>query len=266
MSVEAWELHTSRSSSEGDSPTHEQHWMIKGTDSDLVAKGVLAAASHWLYDGLVRKSWRVEPAGYLLWRGFVMYGRFPRPQQLGESRISFDMGGGNIHVNHTLQTVAKYAPQGETPIDSKGLIGVTKDRVDGVDIPSREFHWSETHILPANLLTDTVYPLVLYKVKGSVNVAAWRAYAAGEVLCANVTGGTRDNDTCELTFSFAASPNLVNLKVGDIQGIAKQGWDYLWVRWEDDVDDTAKALVKKPRTVYVDRPIERTEFALLGIG
>jgi len=267
MSVEAWELHTSRPSAEGEDPSVEMHWMIKGTSSDLVAKSVLGSASPLIYDALVRKSWRVEPEGHEMWRGFVHYGRYPKPQTIGDKpRISFDMGGGNIHVLHALETVNKYAPEGAEAIDSKGLIGVTRDRVESVDIPAREFHWSETYVLSRDLIEHTVYPLVLYTMKGTVNESPWRAYAAGEVLLANIAGGTRDNDTCEITYSFAASPNLTDLTIGDIQGIEKNGWDYLWVRWQDDVDDTAKALVKKPQTVYVDRVIKRTNFMNLGIG
>ncbi len=266
MSVEAWELFTSRPTTEGEDPSIEQHWMIQGTQSDLVAKDILAAASPLVYDGLVRKSWHIEREGNDLWRGSVQYGRYARPEKVGDDpRISFDMGGGTIHVIETLETMAKYAPQGETPIESHGLIGVTKDSVEGVDIPAREFKWSETHVLPLSFVTHS-YAAVLYYLKGTVNKYPWRAYAAGEVLFENATGGSRDEDTCEITYSFAASPNIRDKKIGNIQGIAKEGWDYLWVRYEDDVDDTAKALVKKPRTVYVERVIERTDFMLLGIG
>lgn len=266
MAVEAWELFTSRSSSEGESPSVELQWAIKGTDSDLVAKDILGAASPRIYDGLVRKSWHVEPEGHLLWRGNVQYGRYDMPQQQGDPpKISFEIGGSTIHVNTTLETVGKYAPQGQQPIDSHGLIGVTKDNVEGVDIPSREFHWSETHILPIGYVTHS-YAAVLYYLSGTVNASAWRAYAAGEVLFKNASGTSRDADTCEITYNFAASPNMRNLKVGDITGIEKQGWDYQWVRYEDEVDDVAKALTKKPRCVYVERVIERTDFMLLGIG
>lgn len=266
MSVEAWELHTSRAGTAGEDPSLEQHWAISGTDSDIIAVNTLAAKSPMIYDGLVRKSWRVEPEGYQLWKGFVQYGRYPRPQQEGQSRISFDTGGGgSIHVLHTLGTVARYAPQGQTPVESHGLIGVTKDSVEGCDIPSREFNWSETHILPVAYV-DAAYVMTIYALTGTVNGYAWRAYAAGEVLFKGVSGTNRDSLTAELTYSFSASPNQINLAVGNIYGIAKQGWDYMWVRYEDDVDTNAHALVKKPKTVYVERVIERTNFMLLGIG
>ncbi len=266
MAVEAWELFTSRPSSEGEDPSVEQHWMLKGTDSDLVAKDILGAASPRIYDGLVRKSWRVEPEGYLLWRGSVQYGRYEMPQNQGDPpKISFEIGGSTIHVNTTLATVNKYAPAGKQPIDSHGLIGVTKDSVEGVDIPAREFNWSETHILPLSFVTYS-YAAVLYYLSGTVNASPWRAYAAGEVLFKNATGSSRDAYTAELTYNFVASPNIRNQTIGDITGINKDGWDYLWTRYEDEVDETANALTKKPRCVYVERVIERTDFMLLGIG
>lgn len=266
MAVEAWELFTSRASSEGESPSVELQWAIRGTDSDLVAKDILGAATPRVYDGLVRKSWRVEPEGHLLWRGSVQYGRYDMPQQQGDPpKISFEIGGSTIHVNTTLKTVGKYAPPGQQVIESHGLIGVTKDGVEGVDIPAREFHWSETHILPLSYVSHS-YAAVLYYLSGTVNVAPWRTYAAGEVLFKNASGTSRDADTCEITYNFAASPNLRNVMVGDISGIAKDGWDYQWARYEDEVDKTANALTKKLRCIYVERVIERTDFMLLGIG
>ena len=54
--------------------------------------------------------------------------------------------------------------------------------------------------------------------------------------------------------------------LGDITGIAKKGREYLWVRYEDTEDDTAKALVKRPVAVYVERVYDEGNFADLGIG
>jgi hypothetical protein len=52
--------------------------------------------------------------------------------------------------------------------------------------------------------------------------------------------------------------------VGSITGIAKSGWDYLWVRYADAEDQ--KVLVKQPIAVYVERVYESGNFAGLGIG
>jgi len=48
-------------------------------------------------------------------------------------------------------------------------------------------------------------------------------------------------------------PDVTGLSVGNIVGIAKKGWEYLWVRYQDAEDAAAKALVKKPVAVYVER-------------
>lgn len=263
MAVEAWELHTSRASTEGQDATVEQQWMLQGTADDCVAKDILKAASPAIYDGLVRQSWRVEPEGHLLWRGTVQYGRFSRPQQEGDPpKITFDTGGGTIHVVNGSQ-VGAYAPSGMTSIPAWGLVGVTKDGVEGVDIPAREFHWSETHILPIAYVSHD-YAKTLYELTATVNSTAWRAYEAGEVLFKGASGSARDADTCEITYSFAASPNLTNLTVGGVTVLSKQGWDYLWVRYDDELNDNV--VTKKVRMAYVHRVIERTDFSLLGIG
>lgn len=265
MSIETWEVATSGTTTVGEDSTHEKHYAISGTDSDISAISALAAKAPLYYAGLVRKSLHIDPDGHELWKGTASYGMYGRPKSIGESRITFDTGGGTIRTDYTLGTVNRYAPQGQTPIDSKGLIGVTRDSVAGCDVPSREFHWSETHILPLAFI-DFAYVMTLYRLSSTVNAGPWRAFASGEVLFKNVTGSPRDQTTCDLTFNFAASPNIANFSIGDIHGISKQGWDYLWVRYEDDVDANAHALIKKPLTVYVERVIERSDFMLLGIG
>ena len=69
-----------------------------------------------------------------------------------------------------------------------------------------------------------------------------------------------------ISFKFAASPNATGLVVGDITGIAKKGWEYLWVRYADAEDTSAKVLVKKPIAAYVEQVYPYGNFAGLGIG
>ena len=46
---------------------------------------------------------------------------------------------------------------------------------------------------------------------------------------------------------------------------SKDGWDYLWVKYEDEVSEEKKNLVKKPVAVYVEKVYERKNFALLKV-
>lgn len=54
--------------------------------------------------------------------------------------------------------------------------------------------------------------------------------------------------------------------MGNITGISKKGWEYLWVRYVDAEDAAAKAFVKKPQAVYVERVYEEGDFSGLGIA
>ncbi|MCK4625174.1 MAG: hypothetical protein KAV00_07685, partial [Phycisphaerae bacterium] len=56
------------------------------------------------------------------------------------------------------------------------------------------------------------------------------------------------------------------LTVGDIVNINKKGWEYMWVRYADAEDAAAKAIVKKPVAVYIEKVYEDGDFSTLGIG
>ncbi len=62
------------------------------------------------------------------------------------------------------------------------------------------------------------------------------------------------------------SPNRTGISVGPITGIAKKGWEYLWVRYADVEDTASNTLVKQPVAAYVEKVYEEASFAGLGIG
>jgi hypothetical protein len=159
--------------------------------------------------------------------------------------------------------VGSYAPPGEDPPDFKGAIGVSTDSVDGTDITIPVFNFKETHYIPAALITPA-YKVILFQLTGKVNAYPFKGFAPGEVLFLGASGSQRGTEDWEITFSFAASPNVTNLKVGDITGIDKKGWEYLWVRYAEAED--ADVLVKQPAAAYVEQVYEYGNFALLGIG
>ena len=164
-----------------------------------------------------------------------------------------------------LSTIASYAPAGETAPNFKGAIGATKDSVEGVDITVPVYNFSETHIFAAADV-DNAYKGVVAALTSKTNNATFKGFAIGECLFLGASGSKRGKGDWEMRFSFAASPNKTGLTVGDITGIAKKGWEYLWVRYEDAVDATAGALVKKPHAVYIEKVYEAGSYADLGIG
>ena len=50
----------------------------------------------------------------------------------------------------------------------------------------------------------------------------------------------------------------------DITGIAKKGWDYLWIRYEDSDNLAAKSLIKKPASVHVEQVYDTGNLSLIG--
>ena len=253
----------SRQTSEGESPSIDLLFTIAGSDDDLEVKSHLLAASPVLYDGLVRQSTHIEPVGALLWDGSVRYGQRKRPET-GESSFSFDTGGGTQHITQSLQTLGSYAPSGKTPPNCQGAIGATGESVEGVDVTVPIYNFSETHYIAAEYVTQA-YKAVLFTLTGRINAAPFRGFAAGEVLFLGASGSKRGEEDWEITFRFAASPNVSGMTIGEITGINKRGWDYLWVRYEDAEDATAKALVKRPMAAYVERVYYDGNFSGLGI-
>ena len=251
---------------EGDGATSVLEYLIKGTDDDVAAKNALGTTAPETYDALKRKNWGVERIGNNWWRGTVRYvhEEYILPET-GESSFAFDTGGGTQHITQSLQTIAKYAPAGQTAPDFKGAVGVTHDNVEGVDITVPVYHFSETHYLPVATVTQA-YKDKLRALTGKVNDTDFKGHSAGECLLLGVAGSQRGANDWEISFRFASSENKTDLTVGEITGIAKKGWEYMWVRYANAEDVTAKALIKKPVAVYIEKVYEEGDFSQLGIG
>ena len=249
-----------------DLQTTELHYVVTGTDDEAAAIQAVRSEAPTTHNYMDRGAITVEATGPTTWDATVQYAMTPATElEVGESSYSFDTGGGTQHITQALSHIASYAPSGKTAPDFKGAIGVTADSVEGVDITVPVYTFSETHIL-ANSAVTNAYKGKLAALTGKTNNAAFKGFAAGEALFLGASGSKRGKGDWEISFRFAASPNKTGLTVGDITGIAKKGWEYLWVRYEDSVDATAKALVKKPLAVYIEKVYDEGNFADLAIG
>ena len=240
----------------------ERHFLVKGTDDELLAAQAVRQNAPTTHNDLERGEITLEPIGPTQWEATVQYNPPDEEMEEGDWSHSFDTGGGSQHITQSKETVDSYAPTGETAPDFKGAIGVTKDGVAGVDITVPVYRFSETHIIADEKVTNA-YKGRLFNLTGKTNSDAWNGFAAGETLFLGSSGSKRGRGDWEITFNFAASPNKTGLSVGDITGIDKKGWEYLWVLYEEQVDDTAKALVKRPKAVYVEKVYEEDDFAKL---
>jgi hypothetical protein len=245
----------------------ELTYIVRGTTSDADARLALLANAPTSHDGLSRDDAEVEEIAPGSWLGVVRYASADQlPPEVGESSYSFETRGGTQHITQSLQTIASYAPTGVTAPDFKGAIGVQGDGIEGVDITVPVFTFSETHPLDDATVT-TAYKSTLFYLTGKTNNAAFKGLAAGEALFLGAAGTKRDSSgVWEISFAFAGSPNVTGLTVGEITGIAKKGFEYLWIRYQEAEDATAKMLIKKPIAAYVEKVYREGDFSQLGIG
>lgn len=281
MAVVCSELQKSRRIVSGKSA--EFLYVVTGTNSETAALAAVLAASAETYTfaapisvTLVRQPPEIDPVWVSdadgMWEARVQYqddSRSDPPPQENESSFSFDTTGGSQHLTQSRSTAGKYP---ETAEDYGGAIGYDGERLEGCDITTPCFKFSETHYKAASFVDDD-YKRLVKLLTGKVNNAVFKGHEAGEVLFLGVTGsrrGRKPEDLWELTYSFAVSENETNLTVGTgagaITGISKEGWQYLWVRYEESVDSTAKVKVKKPKAVYIENVYRKANFSGLEIG
>jgi hypothetical protein len=259
MTVQIFEAWDSRRFSDGLITNYELKYIVIGTAEQAEVLAALLGEAPSTIDNIRRMEVRAEPLGDGIWSCTVPY------ESAKQSQYTFETGGATAHITQSLQTVARYAASGSTAPDFYGAIGVNGDSIDGTDVTVPTFNFTEIYSLPAATVTGS-YKLALFNCTGKVNSGAFRGFAAGEVLFLGASGAKTGVDDWEISFKFAASPNVTNLSIGgEITVSSKKGWDYLWVRFADAEDSTAKALVKRPVAAYVERVYESADFSTMGL-
>jgi len=263
MAITVTEKFQSRDVVRGVNPSAQLNFIVAGTDDYDQALSQLALRAPAAFDGLPRLNHGVEPIAGELWLGFTRYGR-QNIQPTGESVYQFDTGGGSQHITQSLATVRRYSRPGHVAANFMGAVGVTKDSVEGVDITVPVYNFSEVHYKNRGFVDDS-YKAALFALTGSVNNKKFRSFAAGEVLFLGASGTKRGSDDWELMFRFAASPNMTDIIIGNIGGIVKKGWEYLWVQYVDEEDTDAHSLIKRPLSVHIEQVYPYKNFDQLRI-
>lgn len=248
----------SRALADGDSPRFDLLFVIRDTDDEQEALGLVQSAAPASYENLDLANISVEPQGGQVWFGSARY----ELEDLGGD-YEFDTSGGSQRLATSLATLSRVALPGYTAPDYGGAINVDGDRVEGVDITIPVFSFSETRYVPRSFLSDTRRQQ-LFRLTGRVNDDEWKGFAKGEVLFLGASGQRRGSERWTVTYKFAASPNVVNEPLGD-GGllVTKEGWEHVWVRFENDVN--SNRLVKIPVAFYVERVYPYGDFDNLGI-
>jgi len=279
MAITTYELADSRQYSIGKTQSAEMKYFITGTSSEAAAINQLNTDAPTTFQTFVLQSLKVEPIGDPtdtgMWYGTATYGSasYSTSRETGESVYSFDTGGGNVHITNGLAHVKSYNSDGEMTGGSaniwKGAINVTgfgpDMRVDGVDIISPIYNFTETHYIDYETV-DQAFNINIFNGTGKTNNGSFRGFAECEVLFLGAIGTVRgDNQDWEITYKFAASKNKTGLSIGDITGIAKNGWEYLWVRYKMS-KDTNNNPIQIPAEVHIERVYDDFDFDSLFTG
>jgi len=262
----------SRRQNFGENPSAELIYYAFDEDDELVARAAILAALPSTYAGLLPQSLDLEPVGRhqdkRVFRGTARYG--PLTSSISSSgdptpSFAFEFGGQSARIQQSLSTVASYAPSGLVAPDFKGAINVTSDGVEGFEIEVPTFSFSLTKYVAIADFTSA-YQLTIAGLTKKTNNATFRGFAAKEVRFDGASGRGQGQEMVEIVFRFSVSPRATGLVVGDITGITKDGWDYLWVYYEEAEDNTAKQLVRRPRAVYIEQIYQTGDFSGLGVG
>lgn len=246
-----------------DNPSRELLYVISGTTSEAIARALLESTIPIVVGNLFLQNYTYQHIGGGVWEASAQYGLL-EPKQPGDSSYSFTTAGGSQHITQSKEPISIFFDIGNyTPADFQGAIGVNGDSVEGTDITVPIFNFTETHQVPVALVIGA-YKKKVFQLTGTVNDAPFKGFAKGEVLFLGASGSQRGAEAWEITYNFAASPNATGITMGDIEDIFKEGWHYLWVRYEDAEDEDK--LIRQPRAVYTERVYDYGDFSQLGIG
>jgi hypothetical protein len=133
-------------------------------------------------------------------------GRIKRAEERPESNndysrsVTFEVAGSQTKMTHSLGTRSAFAANGMNPRNYGGLIGVTDDGVEGVDIDTAVSTFSETVYFYPWFLT-TSYVTFLARAYGCVNSSPFRGFDVGEVRFLGASGSCKNTKGNSLSFN-----------------------------------------------------------------
>ena len=266
-------------SREWQGPEQIRHYIVLGTDDASAAKAALLASAPSSVEGLVRDEHpdvrpqlADEGAATGIWDCRVRYAPAPFVVLPRNSvRLDVDFSPQTEHVLYSKETVARYPA--DTAPNFNRLVNVSGNEVKGVDVPTKAVTFRVMKVFsPA----DAPNFSTLWDLQCTTNDAPVTftdsitgkslTLAAGEGLFLGTqAGATREDGLMEIVFNFVGSPNVANLSLAGITGIAKKGHEYLWAYFEEEEDDEASVLVKTPLGVYPERMFDAGDWDDLNI-
>ena len=178
--------------------------------------------------------------------------------------LSWDTSGTTEHITQGLTEERHNAP-GVADQSFEKAINVSGESVEGLDVVRPSLSYAETWILPVQKAMSPDFIYAVYSLTGSVNEDVFRTFQPGEALFMGARGTwAGDQPYVAIEFSFQCRPNITMESIGDIPGgWKKNGWDYLWIRYETQA--ATGTLFRKPIVAYVNKVYPSKSWDDLGI-
>jgi len=262
------------SSQSGSAPTREQNYIVLGAagiseaEAALISGTSVTKPSGWsgfpqVIGSLVADTLDVtmHGASESTFEASVGYkkAKRPDPPETNAEEVSFDISSQTIKVTQSKETISKTAASGDAP-DFKGGVGFDGEKFQGADVMVEAFSFSITLYKPIAQITNA-YIQTLRNAAFRTNTDTFKGMAPGECLFVGASGSKRNEDDYAIAHKFMAVKNATGLSVGDITGISKKGWEYMWALYENEEDDTAKKVTPRPTAAYVERLYDSIAFA-----
>lgn len=178
--------------------------------------------------------------------------------------LAWDTTGNTERIYQALSEVAY--PEGADHMEE--AINVNGGNVEGVDVVRPGMRYTETWIVPAAVATNYDFLGDVHRLTGTVNNATFRAFEPGEALFMGARCQYQgDQPYASITFEFECRPNVDDFYVKALAQFEKDGWDYVWIRYQDAVNGSS--LVRRPIAAYVNRVYKReswTDLRIVGAG
>lgn len=182
------------------------------------------------------------------------------PPEIDREIISGSVSLVTQNVTNTFRHVGSFGPGNIAPLDAGGLINVTSEGADGVDVEFPILNFSI-----ARLYNKGTFNLAFLANASSFaskpNTTPWRGFGSGTVRLLSVEGSQdTGEDHDEVVFSFQASPTVQNIVIesplGNIIVPEKLGWQYLHIQSVEHHDPTTGITSFVPHTAHVDEVTE----------
>jgi hypothetical protein len=173
--------------------------------------------------------------------------------------LAWDTSGNTERIYQALSE-EKY---GEGP-DFEEAINVNGMRVEGLDKVVAGMRYSETWIFPAEVAFNCNYLNDVFRLTGTTNKSQFRCFDPGAALFMGARCQWQgDQPFCSITFEFECRPNTELYYVKGLPQFPKKGWEYVWIRYQDDIDDDT--LIRRPIAAYKNKIYEEEEWDALEI-